>query len=178
MKRGFEKQGVSKRRTEILLFLATGFACAWISNAAATEVYTWTDKDGIVHFSDTPRANAESQKIEVEGDPRPATNGAYPSSEEPTASAAASAQTPDGESPQSAAQQRREQIAQNREARKEAEAVTKELCAKHQQRLTQMEPGRRRVFYTNEKGESVRMDDDQRMGLIEEDKEFIAKNCE
>jgi len=60
--------------------------------------------------------------------------------------------------------------------RKEAEAVTKELCAKHQQRLTQMEPARR-VFYTNEKGESVRMDDNQRMELIKEDKEFIAKNC-
>ncbi len=178
MKRGFEKQGVSKRRTEFLLFLATGFACAWISNAAATEVYTWTDKDGIVHFSDTPLADAESQKIEVEGDPRPATSGAYPSSEEPTASAAASAQTPDGESPQSAAQQRREQIAENREERREAKAANDKLCAKHRQRLTQMEPGRRRVFYTNEKGESVRMDDDQRMGLIKEDKEFIAKNCE
>ena len=35
------------KRTEILLILATGFAWAWISSVAATEVYTWTDQDGI-----------------------------------------------------------------------------------------------------------------------------------
>ena len=158
------------KRTEILLILATGFAWAWISNVAATEVFTWTDQDGIVHFSDTPLADAESQKIEVEG--------RYPSSEAPAASAAVSSQTADRESPQSAAQRRREQIAEDREDRREAKVETDQLCAKHRQRLAQMEPGRRRVFYTNEMGESVRMDDDQRMGLIKEDKEFIAKNCE
>ena len=164
-------------RTEILLILATGFASAWISSAAATEVYTWTDQDGIVHYSDTPLSNAASQKIEVEGADRPGTSGADPTSAAPTAGAAVSSQTPDGESPQSAAQQRREQIAENREERREAKAENDQLCAKHRQRLTQMEPARR-VFYTDEKGESVRMDDDQRIELIEEDKEFIDKNCE
>jgi Domain of unknown function (DUF4124) len=164
-------------RTEILIILATGFASAWISSAAATEVYTWTDQDGIVHYSDTPLSNAASQKIEVEGAYRPGTSGADPASTEPTAGAATSSQTPDGENPQSAAQQRREQIAENREERREAKAENDQLCAKHRQRLTQMEPARR-VFYTNEKGESVRMDDDQRMELIKDDKEFIDKNCE
>ena len=166
------------KRTRILLILASGFAWAWISSAAATEIYTWTDQDGIVHYSDTPLADAESQKIEVEGADRPGTTSAYPSSEESTTGPAVAAQSADGESPQSAAQQRREQIAENREERRKAKAEIDQLCAKHRQRLTQMEPGRRRVFYTNEKGESVRMDDDQRMGLIKEDKEFIAKNCE
>ena len=165
------------KRTEILLILAAGFAWAWISSAAATEVYTWTDQDGIVHYSDTPLPDAESQKIEVEDAYRPDTTGAYPSTEAPTAGAAVTGQTPDGESPQSAAQRRREQIAEDREERREAKAEIDQLCAKHRRRLTQMEPARR-VFFTNEKGESVRMDDDQRMELIKEDKEFIAKNCE
>jgi hypothetical protein len=40
-----------------------------------------------------------------------------------------------------------------------------------------MEPARR-VFYTNEQGESVRMDDDERMALIEESRAFLAENCE
>ena len=164
-------------RTEILIILATGFASAWISSAAATEVYTWTDQEGIVHYSDTPQANTAAQKIEVEGADRPGTSGADPTAAGPTAGAATSSQTPDAESPQSAAQQRREQIAENREERKEAKAENDQLCAKHRQRLTQMEPARR-VFYTDEKGESVRMDDDQRMELIKEDKDFIAKNCE
>ena len=166
------------KRTQILLILATGFAWCWISSVAANDIYTWTDQDGIVHYSDTPLSDGESQKIKIGGTYSPATTGAYPPSEAPAASAAVSSQTPDGESPQSAAQQRREQIAENREERREAKAENDKLCAKHRQRLTQMEPGRRRVFYTNEKGESVRMDDDQRMGLIKEDKEFIAKNCE
>ena len=164
-------------RTEILIILATGFASAWVSSAAATEVYTWTDKDGIVHYSDAPLNDGESQKIEVEGAYPPGTTDAYPSSEESVAPATVSSQAGDAESPQSAAQQRREQIAENREERREAKAENDQLCAKHRQRLTQMEPARR-VFYTDEKGESVRMDDDRRMELIKEDKDFIAKNCE
>ena len=172
MKQGIAKQGLRKHRSEFLLVLVAGFACAWISSAAATEVYTWTDKDGIVHYSDSPLNDGASQKIEVEGESRPGTTGAYPSSEGPAAS-------PGGEeeSPQSAAQQRREQIAESRQERKEAKAEIDQMCARHRQRLTQMEPARR-VFYTDEKGESVRMDDDRRMEMIKEDKEFIAKNCE
>ena len=169
MKQGIAKQGLRKHRSEFLLVLVAGFACAWISSAAATEVYTWTDKDGIVHYSDSPLNDGASQKIEVEG--------ANPSSEGPAANTAVSSPGGDEESPQSAAQQRREQIVESREERKEAKAEIDQMCAKHRQRLTQVEPARR-VFYTDEKGESVRMDDDRRMELIKEDKDFIAKNCE
>ncbi len=165
------------KRTEILLILATGFAWAWISSVAATDVYTWTDQDGIVHYSDTPLSGGESLKIKIGGTYRSGTTDANPSSEATAASAAGSSQTGAGESPQSAAQQRREQMAEDRQERRKAKAETEQLCAKHWQRLTQMEPARR-VFFTNEKGESVRMDDDQRMELIKEDKEYIAKNCE
>ena len=172
MKQGIAKQGLRKHRSEFLLVLVAGFACAWISSAAATEVYTWTDKDGIVHFSDSPLNDGASQKIEVEGEHRPGTTDAYPSSE-----GSAASQGGEEESPQSAAQQRRKQIAESREERREAKAETDQMCARHRQRLTQMEPARR-VFYTDEKGESVRMDDDRRMELIKEDKDFIAKNCE
>jgi hypothetical protein len=46
----------------------------------------------------------------------------------------------------------------------------------HRQRLEQLEPARR-VFYTDETGESVRMDDDQRLALIEESRAFLDENC-
>jgi len=164
-------------RSEFVLLLATGLACAWISSATATEVYTWTDKDGIVHYSDAPLNDGESQKIDIEDAYQPGTTGAYPSSEKTTDSIDEPSEAAAGESPKSAAQQRREQITEDREERRDAKAEIDQMCAKHRQRLTQMEPARR-VFYTNDKGESVRMDDDQRMGLIKEDKEFIAKNCE
>jgi hypothetical protein len=75
------------------------------------------------------------------------------------------------------AQQRREQIAEDREERREASAESEQMCARYKQRLAQVEPARR-VFYTNAKGESVRMDDDMRIDLVEESKEYIAKNCE
>jgi len=177
MKRRFSKQGLSKRRTEILLVLAIGFAGAWAISATAAEVYTWTDKDGIVHYSDIPPDNSGSEKINVDDAYRPGTSGAYPTSGESGQPPPDSGEAAAGETPQSAAQQRREQMATDRTERREAKAEMDQMCARHRQRLEQVEPARR-VFYTNEKGESIRMDDDRRVALIAEDKEFIAKNCE
>ena len=76
----------------------------------------------------------------------------------------------------SLADQRREQMTTDREKKRETREELERMCAKHRQRLTQMEPARR-VFYTDENGQSVRMDDDLRISLIEEDKAFIAENC-
>jgi hypothetical protein len=39
-----------------------------------------------------------------------------------------------------------------------------------------MEPARR-VYYKDENGQEVRMDDNQRMSLIEESRNYIAENC-
>jgi hypothetical protein len=110
-----------------------------------------------------------SEQINVQGVYKPGTlEPAKPASEE---------QAEPGETPQSAAQQRRERMTQEREERREAREETEQMCARHRSRLEQMEPARR-VFVTNEDGESERLDDDQRMALINESKEFIAKNCE
>jgi len=175
MKRGFDKQGFGQRRSVILLILAIGFACAWGSSAVAKEVYTWTDKDGIVHYSDTPPDRGTSEKMEIEDAHNPGTASTYTAPEKSTDGTSGTVEA--GESPASAAQKRREQIRERQEERQEAKAEAEKMCARHQQRLAQMEPARR-VFYTNEKGESVRMDDELRMGLIGESKEYIAKNCE
>lgn len=153
-----------------LLFLATALAgSAGLTAAFAAEVFTWTDEEGIVHYSDMPPDDKDARQIDVEDVYKPGTV-------EPTVPASQSQAEP-GQTPQSAAQQRRERMSKEREERREAQAETDRMCALHRQRLEQMEPARR-VFYTNEAGESVRMDDDRRMGLIEESKEFIAKNCE
>ena len=40
MKRGFERKGYCKHRSEILLVLIAGFAIVWFQSATATEVYT------------------------------------------------------------------------------------------------------------------------------------------
>ena len=177
MKRGFERQGYCKHRSEILLVLIAGFAIVWFQSATATEVYTWTDSDGIVHYGDTPPASGESQKIDVEDAYRPGTANAYPPPEESAHIPSEPAEDVPEEDALSPAQQRRKQIAGDREERREARVEIEQMCARHKQRLAQVEPARR-VFYTNAKGESVRMDDDKRIDLVEESKEYIAKNCE
>ena len=177
MKRGFERQGYCKHRSEILLVLIAGFAVVWFQSAAATEVYTWTDSDGIVHYGDTPPGSGESQKIDVEDAYRPGTASANPLPEKSVQAPSGTDEYVPEEDALSYAQQRREQIAEDREERREASAEIEQMCARHKQRLAQVEPSRR-VFYTNTKGESVRMDDDMRIDLVEESKEYISKNCE
>jgi hypothetical protein len=177
MKQRFARQGINKRRLVILLILATGFASAWISGAAAKEVYTWTDENGVTHFSETPSDAAESQTIRVEGTSRTESSDAYGLSGESAESPSGTGEAGAEENLQSAAQQRRERIAQIGQENRKAQEETDQLCSEHRDRLARIEPVRR-VYITNEAGESVRMDDDERIGLVEESKEFIAKNCE
>jgi len=136
-------------------------------SAAATQIHRWVDENGVVHFSDVRPASMPSSTLEV-ADPEPA-----PATPGPAAPAADPAT---GQAP-SAAEQRRQAIRERREARAAEQAETARWCDKHRQRLEQMEPARR-VFYTDENGEQVRMDDDQRMGLIEESKSFLSENCQ
>lgn len=180
MKLEFWKPEFSGHRTEVLLALTAltaVVACAWVSSAAAKEVYTWTDKNGIVHYGDMPPAEENSEKITVEDAYVPGTSGAYPTAAETADDATARADADPSETTLSAAQQRREKIAKERQERKELQAERREMCGKRKRRLEQLEPARR-VLYINEQGEEVRMDDDQRMALIQEDKDYIAKNCE
>ena len=151
-------------------------------NVVAGEIYSWTDKNGVVHYGDRPPEGQKTEIIVVPEAPPPGSAGAYPSPDNTrpgSDSSAADATSTPGEqdtAPLSLADQRREQIATNREEKREAREETERMCAKHRQRLTQIEPSRR-VFYTDEKGQSVRMDDELRISLVEEDKAFIAENC-
>jgi hypothetical protein len=170
------KQAFCNYRFRVLVILTASLTWAGSGNVLATEVHTWTDENGTVHFSDAPSADENSRVINIEGVYMPGTTGAYSTGEnsQPVSNDEGGAESED--SPQSAAQQRREQIAKDREERRKAQAETERLCGRHRQRLEQMEPARR-VFYVDEQGEQVRMDDDQRMGLIAESKEFLASNC-
>jgi hypothetical protein len=150
---------------------------AWIAPAFGTEVYSWTDENGVVHFSDSPDPSRDMEILEVEEIYSPGTTGAYPSPDQADTPLAADSPDAPGEAPVSPAQQKREEMARDRAERQASQAQTDQLCALHRQRLEQMEPARR-VFYTNEQGESVRMDDDERMALIEESRAFLAENCE
>lgn len=145
-------------------------------SASAAEVYTWTDENGVQHFSDTPREGGAMQALEVDEIYRPGSSDAYSAPEAgPEQPPAMPGQT-EAETPKTAAEARREAMAKNRSQRREQQAETERLCALHRQRLEQMEPARR-VLYTDESGEQVRMDDDQRMALIDESRAYVDQNC-
>lgn len=177
MKLEFWMQKFAGHQMEVLLALAVLAACTWTNSVAATEVYTWTDENGIVHYGDMPPADDRSEKIDLEEVYLPGTTDAYPVKEKKTDEPTAAADAAAPEKELTAAQQRRENMAKRRQEQKELQAERKEMCGRHKRRLEQMEPARR-VLYINEQGEEVRMDDDQRMALIQEDKDYIAKNCE
>lgn len=168
------KHGLINQRTLFICTLASTLALASAGIAMATEVHTWTDENGVIHYSDAPRSAGESETIEIEEIYRPGTSEAYPTPDQANGD---EAPAEPGEIPQSAAQQRREQIARDRQQRRENQEVTDALCARHKDRLERVEPARR-VMYANDEGEMVRMDDDERMKLVAESKEFIADNCD
>ena len=167
--------GTTLRRKPARVLLCT-LALLGCQATAAAEVYTWTDENGTVHYSDAPPESGRAATLQVDEIYRPGSADAYSRPAEAPAAAAEDAAEAPPETTPSAAQQRREQIAQERAEREQAAAEQERLCALHRQRVEQMEPARR-VFYEDEKGETVRMDDDQRMGLVDESREYLARHC-
>ena len=145
-------------------------ACLAASGSAtAVEIHRWVDENGVVHFSDVRPVSVPSETLEF-ADPPPVTETAGANTDGTVSGAGAEPQA-------SAAEQRRQAIRERRETRA-AEREEKEFwCDRHRTRLEQMEPARR-VYYNDENGQQVRMDDDMRIGLIEESRRFLSENCQ
>ena len=77
---------------------------------------------------------------------------------------------------QSAAEIERRAISAAAQKQQDAKSETHARCERHRQRLEQMLPARR-GYYRDENSNEVRMDDTQRVALIEESREFVSKNC-
>jgi hypothetical protein len=183
MKQAFDKQGqdAGRRVCRIVpwvLGLVLGLAVMLAGGPlGAAEVYTWTDEDGVQHFSDKPRTDGQSETIQAEEAYRPGTADVYSQPAEAAEPAEAAAADAAAEAPVSAAAARREEQALKRAQRREAKAELDRQCAQHRQRLEQIEPSRR-VFHTDASGETVRLDDEERVRLVEESKAFLAENCQ
>ena len=163
--------------------IAVAFTTAMLASIAAhaqsTQVYTWTDENGVVHYVDTPPDNPNAVSIEATEAYRPGSAGAYP---EADTEAVTDEENPeaDEENPEaveSYADQKREQLAARREEARVEEAERQRTCAEARTRVDQLEPSRR-VYYTDEQGETVRMDDEERVRLVEEAKAVMAENCD
>lgn len=135
------------------LFLGTG--------VHAQQMYTWTDDNGVVHFSDVEPQGQSAQEQQIPLNESPGGPDPYA--------------TQDGSGP-SYADQRRQQIAESGQAAEQNKARNSARCASWQAEVNRLEPNRR-VYSTNDQGETERMDDVQRTNRVAELKSQIAQNC-
>ena len=151
---------------KVFLLLATIIiSCLCIvatASAQSRQMYSWTDENGVVHFTDERPAGKEVSVIDI------------PDSE-PLAAASPALPTDEANEP-SLAQQRRDEIAQKRQENREQAAVLEAECAAKRAEVERLEP-HRRVFFTNEEGETERMDDVERTNEVAEARAFIEANC-
>ena len=139
------------------------FFCLFVtanSQAQDKKMYSWTDENGTVHFSET---QPEGQDVREQNIPQ----GAPAATDNPYQ---------DVDSGPSYAQQRRDEIARKSEEAQVNKAVKDMECSSWQAEVDRLEPNRR-VFSTNDQGETVRMDDVERTNRVANLKSQIAKNC-
>ncbi len=130
--------------------------------AWAGTLYKWKDKDGTVHFGETPPPGVEAVPLNVNLEPDPVQDP-YP---DPPV---------DEAQPGSAEQQRNARAEARAQARQERERI-EEQCQTQRGILEQLEP-RPNVLIQNPDGTTTRMDDQERLRLIDEAKAFIRDNC-
>ncbi len=157
-----------KARAGILLLVFGTFLVSGSASAQQEKMYSWTDENGVVHFTDS---KPEGQKVRVH-DIR--AEDSLPRVDAPTDSAAAVAQP--GANEPSLGQQRRDEIEKSRQEKQVNQARNEAECASRQAEVAQLEP-HRRVYNTNEKGEVERMDDVVRVNRVAEAKAYIDKHC-
>lgn len=149
----------TRRMQKALLAL---ISAATISGLQAKEMYSWTDENGVVHFSDT---RPPGQQVTTEQIP----GGTAANADDPYSGLTAEDQPTPG-------QARREELTQKKRAAQQEQAAMDAQCAAWRTELQRLEPNRR-VFYTNEAGETERMDDVERTDRVAELKAQIGRDC-
>lgn len=144
----------------LLFAVLVVFVLAAQGQAQEKKMYSWTDENGTVHFSETrPDGQQATEQLIPAADQKPSTS--------PYATM---------DSGPSVAEQRRQEIAQKHEQARVNQAENSAQCASWEAELDSIEPNRR-VFFTNEQGETERMDDVKRTDRVDELKSLMAKNC-
>lgn len=152
-------------KTGIKTALCLAFAIVLASvagTARAKELYSWTDENGTVHFSDTKPVGQDFKTEKIPDDtPAGQTDPAPLTADVDTV-------TP--------GQERRQEIAEQKRQARENQAARDAQCAAWRAEVQQLEPNRR-VFMTNEDGETERMDDVARTDRVAQLKAQIARDC-
>jgi hypothetical protein len=150
-------------KNSLISALFAAFFCLFVTicvEAQDQKLYSWTDENGTVHFSDKPTEGQNVQEIDIHQSAPPVSANPYQ----------------EVDTGPSAAEQRREEIARKSEENQVNRAEKSAECGSWQSELERLEP-HRRVFHTNDKGETERMDDVERTDRVAELKAQIARNC-
>lgn len=166
----------------LIMFAALAFAAV-----AQAQNYKWVDKDGKVRYGDTPPPGVKATPLKGPAAPPPpppaAAKDAKGAPDAKDGKDAKAAAKPAG--PMSAKDQeadfRKRQAEQKKAAEKAAKAeqeaaVKRQNCEVARSRLRDLEGGVR-IAQTNEKGERVFMDDDQRAREIAASRKSVAEWC-
>lgn len=172
------KKGFRQLSSRMVILAGAALACALSLPAAASQVYTWTDENGVTHFSDREPPDTETQVIDMAEKPGGVTYSKPQEASEAEAENGPAETAAAGPAPApTPGQLRREQIAESQAERRAVEAEGNAMCQKQRELLARLEPARR-VYYTDENGQEVRMDDAQRMQAIADTRNYIAQYCD
>jgi len=142
----------------VLLLGATGF-----TSIAAETVYKWTDKSGVMHFSDRPVPNAEAEEMRV--------TPSRPSFTEPDEEEAG-ADEDDAEAETPASKEER-QAAEEEQQRK----IREQNCQIARQTLQHNE-SIERMYRVDASGERVFLSDEEREMVLARSGEDVKKWCD
>ncbi len=165
------KHGTVCTRTARAVFIAA----LLMAPALSAEIYRWTDENGVTHFSQTPPPDGQEAEIEDVPD-TPAEAAVEGAGIDFDGAQSNRAEGPEGTDTLSAAEQKRQEIAERHADARAAREELERLCNQTRSRLARIEPNRR-VYYTNDEGETVRMDDEERVTEVEELRTYLAENC-
>jgi hypothetical protein len=170
------------QRILIVTLLALATTLAGSGNAYGNQqVFRWVDENGVVHFGDRPPENVEAIPVRV----RPNTVSTVPAkkpapepADDSAADPAAPATGPGTETAElSVAEQRRQERQSKRREQAEKDRITAQNCALWREQKARIEPNPR-ILVDDGSGGVRRMEDQERLGLLEEANAFLAENCD
>ncbi len=156
--------------TNIKFVLATILLALALTNAVAQdEIYRWVDDKGVVHFENQAHSRADAEQVVV--------HTAHSPKNQTALEAVAHNPEKESESLPSPAQQKRDERAKKRKETKEMNKLVAAMCEQSRHVVAQLEP-MTRVMVEQPDGTVVRMDDNDRLERLHEEKAYIAKNCQ
>ena len=152
------------------LALFFGLVLLAFSALADSEIYKWTDEEGNVHYSDCPPPpSCDAETIQAQPEPDP--------SEVRKAQNRLDQMLEEQEESRAEREQERLEKERQRVMAMQIAVARKQVCIRARQNLHVLLV-QRPVFYIDETGKYVYLDDETRVSEISRMRELIAQNCE